>query len=115
MTDSEVPVQNLEPTDFAFKFTSHGQTVAVFYDSELYIGQVLQVHSPEVAYVSFMTSPGKDNLFKWPQAEDIDKVAAKFVFDSEFEVLPMNRTWHVEKVRWGVLLAQWHTYQRLFC
>ena len=26
MTDSEVPVQNLDPTDFAFKFTSQGQT-----------------------------------------------------------------------------------------
>ena len=58
------------------------ERLAVFYVSELYIGQVLQVHSPEVADVSFMTSPGKDNLFKWPQAEDIEKVAAKFVIDS---------------------------------
>ena len=53
--------------------------MAVFYDRDFYVGLVLQVHNPDFADVTFMTSTGKDNIFKWPQSEDIDQVAAKYV------------------------------------
>ena len=65
-----------------------------------------------------MTSTGNDNIFKWPQSEDIDQVAAKYVFDSDSEVVPKNRTWQIDSVtvsvRWGVLLARWNTFRKLF-
>ena len=88
--------------------------MAVFYDRDFYIGQVLQVHNPDFADVTFTTSTGNDNIFKWPQSEDIDQVAAKYVFDSDFEVVPKNRTWQIDSVRWGVLLARWNTFRKLF-
>lgn len=106
--------QQLEEGDFSFHFSQQGQTVAVFYDRDFYVGQVLQVHNPDFADVTFMTSTGNDNIFKWPQSEDIDQVAAKYVFDFDFEVVPKNRTWQIDSVRWGVLLARWNTFRKLF-
>ena len=106
--------QQLQEGDFSFNFSQQGQTVAVFYDRDVYVGLVLQVHNPDFADVTFMTSTGNDNIFKWPQSEDIDQVAAKYVFDSDSEVVPKNRTWQIDSVRWGVLLARWNTFGKLF-
>ena len=64
----------------SFNFSQQGQTVAVFYYTDFYVGQVLQVHNPDFADVTLMTSTGKDNIFKWPQSEDTDQVAAKYVW-----------------------------------
>ena len=106
--------QQLQEGDFSFNFSQQGQTVAVFYDRDFYVGQVLQVHNPDFADVTFITSTDNNNIFKWPQSEDIDQVAAKYVFDSDFEVVPKNRTWQIDSVRWGVLLACWNTFRKLF-
>ena len=106
--------QQLQEGDFSFNFSQQGQTVAVFYDRDFYVGLVLQVHNPDFADVTFMTSTGNNNIFKWPQSEDIDQVAAKYVFDSDSEVVPKNRTWQTDSVRWGVLLARWNTFRKLF-
>lgn len=104
-----------EEEDFTFAFTHQGQTVAVFYNREFYIGQVLNVINPDLADVTFMTSKGLENIFKWPGGEDIDQVAAKFVFDYDFDITLRNRTWNVEDSnRWNRLLARWTAYQNLF-
>ena len=42
--------QQLQEGDFSFNFLQQGQTVAVFYDRDFYVGQVLQlvqVHNPD--------------------------------------------------------------------
>ena len=106
--------QQLQEGDFSFNFSQQGQTVAVFYDINFYVGLVLQVHNPDFADITFMTSTGNNNIFMWPQSEDIDQVAAKYVFDSDSEVVPKNRTWQIDSVRWGVLLAHWNTFRKLF-
>ena len=88
--------------------------MAVFYDRNFYVGLVLQVHNPDFADITFMTSTGNNNIFMWPQSEDIDQVAAKYVSDSDFEVVPKNRTWQIDSVRWGRLGRLEHL-QETFC
>ncbi|KAK7485376.1 hypothetical protein BaRGS_00023324 [Batillaria attramentaria] len=100
--------------DFDFQFSRQAEHVSVFYDGQFYLGQVLHVHSPTLADVTFMASNGKQNIFKWPQADDIDQVAAKYVFDSGFSMFPQNRTWFVEQGRWGVILSRWSAFNKLF-
>ena len=85
--------------------------MAVFYDRDFYVGQVLKVHNPDFADVTFMTRTGNDNIFKWPQSEDTDQVAAKYVFDSDSEVVPKNRTWQIDSVPLGML----EHLQETFC
>ena len=87
--------------------------MAVFYDRDFYVGPVLQVHNPDFA-VTFMTSTGNDNIFKWPQSEDIDQVAAKYVFDFDFEVVPKNRTWQID-CEVGSPLGTLEHLQETFC
>ena len=91
--------------------------LAVFYDSEFYIGQVLNIINPNLADVTFMASSSNrnENVFKWPEGEDLDQVAAKYVFDSDFEILPRNRAWCVkDNNRWNKLLTRWAVFQNLF-
>ena len=101
--------QQLQEGDFSFNFSQQGQTV--FYDRDFYVGQVLQVHNPDFADVTFMTRTGNDNIFKWPQSKDTDQVAAKYVFDSDSEVVPKNRTWQIDSVPLGML----EHLQETFC
>ena len=53
------------------------------------------VSSPDLTDVTFMTRRGNNNTFRWPESEDIDRVAAKYVLDSNFEITPKNRSWSV--------------------
>ncbi|KAK7480221.1 hypothetical protein BaRGS_00028497 [Batillaria attramentaria] len=62
----------VQEADFRLLFLHQGQTVAVFYDKSFYVGQVLKVHNKDLAEVTFMTSKGNTNVFKWPQAEDLE-------------------------------------------
>ena len=66
--------QQLQEGDFSFNFSQQGQTVAVFYHRDFYVGLVLQVHNPDFADVTFMTSTGNDNIFKWPQSGALTKL-----------------------------------------
>lgn len=76
--------------------------MAVFYDRDFYVGQVLQVHNPDLSDVTFMISAG--NLAKLLQN----------MFGFGFEVVPKNGTWQIDGVRWGVLLACWNAFKKLF-
>ncbi|GFR82128.1 hypothetical protein ElyMa_002357500 [Elysia marginata] len=85
-----------------FKFKQQGTWVAVFYDIKFYIGQVLEIVSPEKSIVKFMTDTKcHPEIFKWPQTEDIAEVEAQYVFRWDFAVLPASnnfRMWQVPEI-----------------
>ena len=106
--------QEYSVQDFNFEFQQQGETVAVYYENDFYIGQVINILNPDQADINFLSSKGNTNEFRWPRSEDIDCVEAKFVFYSGFELLPKNRTWHIDTEGWNSLQARWKAYQQLF-
>ena len=57
-----------------------GETVAIYYDEDFYVGQVLEVQDEGcMASISFMSKVRNKNVFVWPEVEDIASVEAKFV------------------------------------
>ena len=90
-SDSDTASQQLQEGDFSFNFSQQGQTVAVFYDRDFYVGQVLQVHNPGFADVTFMTSTGNDNIFKWPQSEDMTKLLQNMCLIPTLKLCPRTR------------------------
>ena len=71
--------------DFNFQFSTQGQWIAVAYELDYFIGQVLDIKSDQLALVQFM-SKGYNATYKWPQVEDLDDIDAKFVFAADFDV-----------------------------
>ena len=58
--------------DFNFKFQQQGETVAVYYENDFYICQVINILNPDLADINFLSSKGDTNEFRWPRSEDID-------------------------------------------
>ena len=59
---SDLECEEFVEDDFSFSFTHQGQTVSgVFFDSEFYIGQVLNIINPNLADVTFMASSSNRN------------------------------------------------------
>ncbi|KAL3881059.1 hypothetical protein ACJMK2_033255 [Sinanodonta woodiana] len=85
-----------------FQFRHQGVWVAVYYDDQYYIGQVLEVHQPDLALVQFLCQiKTKTDFFKWPASDDIAEVKSCFVFDWDFIVQPVSsdgRSWKVDNV-----------------
>ena len=79
-----------------FSFRNQGMWVAVAYEEDFFIGEVIEKHSDDLATIQFLNR-GYTDVFKWPQVEDISKVESRFVFSSDFEVVSSNngRTWIV--------------------
>ena len=50
---------------------SQGQAIAVYYDNNFYLGEVLQSHEDDTAEVSFMDQVPNKNIFQWKH-EDTD-------------------------------------------
>jgi hypothetical protein len=70
-----------------FKYRQQGTWVAVYYDDDFYVGQVLTISNEELAEVQFLQSCGVSrSAFRWPRRDDIDTVNANFVFASDFDV-----------------------------
>jgi hypothetical protein len=81
---------NTEP-EFDFHFQSAGEIVAVFYDSEFFIGEVTNVLSPDEGEVNFLSRCTiKSNTFCWPKRLDQDIIQRKFVFCSKIELVPAS-------------------------
>ena len=128
------------------------------------LGRYYKSITQTFADVTFMTSTGNDNIFKWPQSDfevvpknrtwQIDgarwgwfwlwicaqeqdmanwrcevgviltlklcprtghgKLTVWGGGDFDFEVVPKNRTWQIDSVRWGVLFACWNTFRKHF-
>ena len=104
-----------EFTDPPFKFTSQGQTVAVYYDDGFFIGQVLQVNSDNKAEISFMLQKNSSNVFRWPESDRIETVDSMYVFFSDFDLTPKNRIWSVKEEDWATLTLKWKQYVHTFC
>lgn len=90
-----------------FKFSKQGCIVAVAYDTDYYIGEVVTVENGTLATVQFMNR-GFRNMFRWPQVDDIAAIEAKYVFASDFEVLMAKngRTWTVPELTYIVELYE---------
>ena len=72
---------------------SQGQAIAVYYDNNFYLGEVLQSHEDDTAEVSFMDQVPNKNIFRWKH-EDIDVVHKKFVFMWNVRLASQNgRSW----------------------
>ena len=72
---------------------SQGQAIAVYYDNNFYLGEVLQSHEDDTAEVSFMDQVPNKNIFRWKH-EDIDVVHKKFVFLWNVRLASQNgRSW----------------------
>lgn len=112
--------EEIEDFDEEFTFSCQGQTVAVFYsndndDEVFFIGQVLEVVSPEEATVTFMEQRGSTNTFKWPGSDSIENIKSKFVFCWNFNLIPQNRTWALPEGEWVELQRKWRQYIKTFC
>ena len=73
-----------EPVDSAqfgeFNFTKQGQNVAVYFDDDFYIGQVVSIETPQMGDVKFMDKCGLEtNVYKWPRSDVTENIASMFV------------------------------------
>ena len=79
----------------SFSFSNQGVWVAVAYETDWFIGSVIEVIAPERAVIQFMTC-GHGNTYHWPRVEDLDTVNKEFIFAHGFDVTSSNgRTWVV--------------------
>lgn len=102
--DSSLPkhpcLERAEDTDDTpFSFTGQGEWVAVYFDQQFYVGQVIDVHSSSEATVQYLeqTKCRKD-YFRYPQSEDVARTKAHFVFDWKLDVVPISNDFRVWKV-----------------
>ena len=83
-------------------FSRQGEWVAVYYNDDFYIGQVVDVHSPTEATVKYLRKAnGRADYFKWPLVEDVAKTNVFYVFRSNLEVVPVSsdfRVWKVDSI-----------------
>ena len=99
----------------SFFFHSQGQNVAVFSDEGYFLGKVIEVHSRSEASISFMAQRGVSNIFKWPGSDKIERVESKFVFFSDFSLLPKNKIWCFEETVWKTLHLKWKRFLDELC
>ena len=104
-----------EFTDPPFKFTSQGQTVAVYYNDGFFIGQVLQFNSDSKAEISFMLQKNCSNVFRWSESDRIETVDSMYMFFSDFDLIPKNRIWSVKEEDWATSTLKWKQYVHTFC
>ena len=60
---------------------------------------MIEVLSPDLATVQYLEqSSARKDFFKWPRVDDVAQTAAHFVFEWDFEVVPVSRSWNVPAV-----------------
>ncbi|GFS27350.1 nucleoprotein TPR-like [Elysia marginata] len=80
-----------EPWQGEFKFQAGNSWVAVYYDEQFYVGQVINIISADSAEIKFLEqTKANEEYFRWPRADDIAVVDAKFVFAWNFDVAPVS-------------------------
>jgi hypothetical protein len=100
-----------------YKFRQQGTWVAVYYDDNFYLGQVVQIVNEEGGEVQFLERCGlSKKAFRWPVREDISFIKSQYVFSNDIEVTTQNlRTLLIsqsEVDRLGMLYKQ---YKTLYC
>ena len=90
----------LESEPFAFQH--QGQWVAVFYNDQFYIGQVVHVINKDMAMVNYLErTTGRSDYFKWPRVEELAETSSCYVFRWDQDVNPVSsnsRMWHVAEI-----------------
>ena len=95
-----------------YTFKAQGEWVAVAYETEWFIGSVVDVISAERADIQFL-SRGHQNIYRWPRVDDIDTVDKRFVFANGFDVSTSNgRTWSVPE--WDYLQDLYKSYCSMY-
>ena len=89
--------------------------VAVYYDQRFYVGEVIEVTSPNLATVRFLEILSlKKNIFRWPAVEDIGRVESKFVFAHGLGISTKNgRIWAVDNA--SEVVNRYEMYKKHFC
>jgi aubergine-like protein len=83
-----------------FKFTRQGVWVAVAYEEDFFIGSVVDIKSPDLASIQFLSNI-KVNKFKWPSVDELADVESKFIFAMDFDVTSANgRVWEVPEFKY---------------
>ena len=75
-----------------------GSYAAVAYSDCWYPGQIIAEEGDFVTVKFLHPSKVNDNVFRWPQRDDCSEVEKTLVFNTNFEILPINpssRTWHL--------------------
>ena len=101
--------------DVNFKFSNQGVWVAVAYDEEFFIGQVIEVKGELCCSIQFMKM-GYNQTFKCSVSEDIgEDIESMFVFHHGFDVLPRGSSaglWSVPDLT--KIEKMYHKYKRQF-
>lgn len=101
--------------DINFKFSNQGEWVAVGYDEEFFIGQVIEVKSELCGCIQFMKM-GYNQTFKWSGSDDIgEDIESMFVFYHGFDVLKRGtsgKLWTVPDLI--VIENMYHKYKKQF-
>lgn len=75
-----------------------GSYAAVAYSDCWYPGQIIAEEGDFLTVKFLHPSKVNDNVFRWPQTDDCSEVEKIFVFNTNFEILPIDssgRTWHL--------------------
>ena len=101
-----------------YSFSVQSEFVAVHYDNDYYIGEVVDVLSSEEGVVNFMERCTiKSTAFAWPKVPDRCTVHRNFVFanGNDISLAPISssgRTWRVQDMT--VLLMKYTHFRALF-
>ena len=104
-----------DPSLEFFSFKQQGASVAVAFDDNVYIGQVMDIKSNNMATVKFLRQikgAEQSGAFKWPQIDDMSDVDSKFIVDMNFTILPCGRT--VKIPGYDQILEKFQLYPELY-
>ena len=119
--ESESDVEDasvIDDTNFgSFEFSRQGEFVAVFYDNEYYVGQVLSFENKTEGKVSFLDKCRiKKNTFRWTDSNTVEDVSAVYVFDWGFDMIPNGRFWQlIDADVFNKLERKYQLYKELYC
>ena len=97
-----------------FKFERQGDWVAVAYEQDFFVGQVVEVYN-NCGMVQFLNQ-GYPNVFRWPKVDDTAETESKCVFSSNFECVLQHkgRTWLIPETKQITKSYEQHK-QQIFC
>ena len=108
----EEPESSSSSCNKRFKFDRQGVWVAVAYEQDYFIGQVIDVKGDD-ATIQFLNRGYKD-VFRCPRIDDIAEIAPEFVLTQELDVVSKNqgRTWIVNNL--DEVLKLYNEYKKKF-
>jgi hypothetical protein len=102
--DLEPALKKVKSNNFIFE--RQGTWVAVAYEEDFFLGQVIEVNSNNSGLVQFLNRGYRD-VFRWPKVEDMATIDAEFVFHSDFDChTPNGRTWLVPDIKQIIKMYQ---------